>query len=391
MSTRWPVHPASTPGEALSSWLTRIAKCYRATVEALAFDIGYSLDRDTDLDLEPPQGFVEQVAVRTGVSVDQIQKMSISGFVPWLLDHMAPGPDAFTPYARQLSVVLPEGRRADRTVAKWRAWVPATSKPQQRACPQCVAESTPPHPYQLMWSLPLMLSCPEHHCRLEPHEGPLWYYYSWYENPPEPQQVSAAIRAMDARTWQALTAGSVDLPRRRVHAGVWFRLLRTLIDELGSTVTECGAAQRLIRQVWTETGHPVRAGQLVWRPYEELPLEVQLHTLEAAATAIDLLENTTLAGRGRQAALFLPEPEVAIDSGHRRLKMADLAGSPMENSRPAAVEDLNTVIDQARKHRNIARRLFGFLTHYRRNDEAYLQQVRDNFAELGIPREFVSH
>ncbi|MCT1464718.1 hypothetical protein [Corynebacterium sanguinis] len=46
------------------------------------------------------------------------------------------------------------------------------------------------------------------------------------------------VSVMDERTWQALTIGYVDLPRRRVHAGIWFRLLRTIIDELGATRSE---------------------------------------------------------------------------------------------------------------------------------------------------------
>ncbi len=391
MSTRWPVHPAPTPGEALSSWLTRIADRHGITSEILAVDLGYVLDRHTDLDMAPPEGFVEQVAVCTGVSVEQIRTMSLSGFVPWLLEGIEPGPDAFILYARQLSILLPEGTRADRAVSSWRAWIPARSKPQQRACPRCVAESSPPHPYQLMWSLPLMLTCPVHHCRLEPHRDALWYYFSWYETPPVPQEPSAAIRIMDARTWEALTTGHVDLPRRRVHAGVWFRLLRSLIDELGSTLKDCGPAQRLTRKVWEHSSHPFRAGQLVWHPYEELPLEVQLHTLEAAATAIQLLENGTLAGQGVQAALFLPEPDVAIDSGRRRLTMTDLAGSPLENSWQAALDNVNTVVDHARKHPETARQLFGFLTHYRRHDDDYVQHVRDDFIDLGIPGEFLSH
>jgi hypothetical protein len=41
-------------------------------------------------------------------------------------------------------------------------------------------------------------------------------------------------------------------------------------------------------------------------PHEEYPLDVQLHALEATATAIYLLESTTLTGQGPDAAIFLP-------------------------------------------------------------------------------------
>ncbi|SFU11474.1 hypothetical protein SAMN04487915_111128 [Arthrobacter sp. ov118] len=111
---------------------------------------------------------------------------------------------------------------------------------------------------------------------------------------------------MDGRTWHAMTTGSVDLPRRQVHAGVWFRLIRTIIDELGATISECRTASRMIMRVWKETGYPLRAGPLKWHPHEDYPLDVQLRTLQATATAIHLLESKTLTGHGPDAALFLP-------------------------------------------------------------------------------------
>lgn len=42
MTARWPIHPRPIPGEALTSWLHRIADGYGITVDDLAFDIGYS-------------------------------------------------------------------------------------------------------------------------------------------------------------------------------------------------------------------------------------------------------------------------------------------------------------------------------------------------------------
>lgn len=386
MSHRWPLHPAATPGEALTSWLRRIADRYGLSIDVLALDLGYSLDRDTDLDFVPPVGFVERLAVRTGVHADAIRAMSLIGFVPWLMDDLEPDPEAFIVYTRQLSILLPHGQRAAREVGPWRPWIPAKPHPRQRTCPTCIAESSSPHSYQLMWWLPLMLTCPVHHCLLETHKGTRWYSFEWQEQSLVSRPANTAIRVMDARTWQALTTGYVDLPRRRVHAGIWFRLLRTLIDELGATLTEPGAAHRLTREVWERTGHPVRAGQLHWRPYEKLSLEHQHHTLEAAATAIQLLENETLTGQGNQAPLFLPPPDETFDPGRPRR-----ATDPVPAQKKGMMELLDEAVEAARHDPKAAQQLFAMTTLGYRADEDRRQQILESFDKLGIPREFLSH
>ena len=387
MTHRWPVHPRPIPGEALTSWLHRIADRYGITVDVLAFDLGHSLDRDADLDMAAPPRFVEQLAIRTGVGTDRLHGMSISGYAPWLLDEIKPGTDTFLTYTRQLAVLLPESNRRRRTVKAWRAWVPIPADRCHRACPQCVLESTPPHPYLLTWSLPLTLSCPVHGCWLEHHDGPPGSYYSWHPpwRPPEPREASSAIRRMDARTWQALTSGFVDLPRRRIHAGIWFRLLRTVVDELGAPLVDCGTAQRISREVWQLAGHPVRAGQSMWRPFEAQTPQTQQRTLEAAAIAMDLLESGTLAGRG-DAALFLPEPDACIDPGQPQQTELEVSAERQIDINEA----LHAAIEDARQKPDSARRLFHLATLYRTDDEKYVQRVRDNFADLGIPLDNLS-
>lgn len=113
---------------------------------------------------------------------------------------------------------------------------------------------------------------------------------------------------MDNRTWQAMTTGSVSLPGRQVHAGIWFRLIRTIIDELGATLSECRTtAGRLNKRFWKEAGYPQRLGPRSWQLHEGYPLDVQLRTLEVTATAIHLLESKVLIGQGTLAVLFLPD------------------------------------------------------------------------------------
>lgn len=382
VSHRWPVHPAPRPGEALSSWLRRIADRYDIDLGVLTSDMGHALLGPEEIDTCPPAGFTRELAGRTGADLTRIRRMSFSGWAPWLLDQMEPDPEAFTIYTRQLSVLLPAGRRRPREAPGWRAWL--TTKQTLRACPRCVATSKQPHPYQLMWSLPLMLSCPFHECLLEPHTEVPVYFAGWEYTPPQPRPASTTVLAMDRRTWHAMTTGWVELPQREVHAGIWFRLIRTIIDELTTTASERGAPGRLIRRIWEETGYADRAGQTFWRTHEDSPLSVQLHTLEAAATAIDLLESKTLTGRGPDAALFLPSPPMPVYDGDipDRTSIAYLWAR--------ACSAFDEAVEDARSNPAAAQALFDLLLH-RRKDAAAIQETLGQLQGLGVPVDYLSH
>lgn len=105
-----------------------------------------------------------------------------------------------------------------------------------------------------------------------------------------------------------MATGFADLPGHRIHAETWFRLLRTIIDELEATITECTTAARMITGIWKDAGYPARVGPLSWQPHESYPVDVQVRALQTAATAIHLLERGTLTGRGPDATFFLPAP-----------------------------------------------------------------------------------
>lgn len=312
MTPRWPVHPAPTSDEALSSWLTRIAVLYGATVEDLIANLGFWPGRAVDLDTCPPGRFADELSNRTGVDADRIRRMSLSGWAPGLLDSAEPDPHMFMTYTREFSVLLPAHRRRDREIFPWLPWRP--SLPRMRACPVCIALTMPPHPYQLLWLLPLTLSCPVHGCCLEPRDKWVVDFRDWQRKPPEPRAVSPTQLAMDTRTWQGLAAGTVDLLRLQVDARVWFRLLRTIIDELGATLAECGSARNTVMKAWEEAGHRFRMGPLKWQTHEDYAPSSQRLALEATAMAIYLLETNILTGRGPDAALFLPAPPAARPS-----------------------------------------------------------------------------
>ncbi|MFI6909601.1 TniQ family protein [Nonomuraea sp. NPDC050394] len=325
---RWPLHPPPQPGEALSSWIDRLAACYNITAALLLADaLGPAHERGKirlegpDLDVDPQVELLGAFAERTGVSVADLHVMTFAGWVPCLLDSLGPfdGPEAFRTYVRQDSVLLPPRQAGRHRTEDWCAWLPGRSLTPQvprkawrrRMYPECARESG--RGVSLAAVLPLMLSCPDHGCRLEvEHEvtgTPRW-------NKPMPyRSATPAMVAIDRCTWQALTAGKVTLAIT-VHAGVWFRLVRSLPDELSLAIpTSAGARALMMERIWREADHQRRTGLKVWRPYEYLRSEVQEAMLEGAAVALQLAATGEITARGSLSHLVGPQRHPPVYDG----------------------------------------------------------------------------
>ena len=183
MTRRWPLHPPPSEGEALTSWLNRLAEVYGMSVDDLLRHNlaapGADLPDQQTLDLDPPPWLLPALAERTGTPLDRLRQLTIAGWVPWLLDSLDPEPvpgAAFDTYVRQDSVLLTTRERPGRQVPGWRAWLPTDSKrrPLRRACPTCQgAAAAGTFGFTLVSQLPLTLSCPKHRCRLEAAFGGL--------------------------------------------------------------------------------------------------------------------------------------------------------------------------------------------------------------------------
>lgn len=314
-ATRWPVHPAPIPGEAASSWLSRLAAALHVDVDTLFADVGYHLEGPDDLDgldVALPARFARRLATRTGVPTRLIRQTALAGYQPGILG-TAGARDQFAAYTREFSILLPPGRRRDRYLPGWLVWIPADGLLMWRACPQCLLAATPPpYPYLLAWAIPVMLTCPIHDRWLEFYADPPGDYIRIpYREPPPP---SPAVTAMDIITWQAITTGHTTLPGDNVPATTWFRLLRTLIDEISAVPPEYGNAPTVTQHA-PGSGRPAATEQHDWRPYEDQPPDAQDQILEAAATAIAALHAGTTTGRGDAARLFQPRP---TSGQHRR-------------------------------------------------------------------------
>ena len=393
MTRRWPLHPPPGEGEALTSWLSRLAEVYGMSVEDLlrhslaAPGVDLADHHTCALDLDPPPWLLPALAERTGEPLGRLRQLTIAGWAPWLLDSLDPEPvpgAAFDTYVRQDSVLLTARERPGRQVPGWRAWLPIDPKrgPLRRACPTCQrtgADGT--FGFTLVSQLPLTPSCPQHSCRLEPAFGGMGAFVAW-EKPDTPARPApAVVVAVDARTHQGLRTGAILLPRRSVHVGVWFRLLRTLIDELSTPLSALRTgSRRAVRRIWEMADQAPRAGITgPWRPYEALLWPQQQLLLEAAAAILALIETGDITAHGTLAPLLTPEPRRHVPDG---TPPAPRARDYWQEARDA----MNMAIALAQKDPVAARQLLATLTGLTRSEATY-QRIRDDLIALGVPND----
>jgi hypothetical protein len=396
---RWPVHPQPRPGEALTSWLGRLAAIYGlpvrqllrhnlGTASALLDDVAVG-----DLDWDPPLALLAALAERTGTEPGELRLMTIGGWVPWLADTLDAerGPEAFRTYVRQDSVLLCPGEAGANVVGRWLPWLPAertNRRTARRVCPACAAD--PGHATPLTATIPLMLSCPEHGCRLEA-EGDITLTSAMGQPPPR-RAAPGYLLALDRLTWEGMTTGTVTLPRRPVHVGVWLRMLRTLLDE--ASISTSRVRQRSVtalEQIWDATGWSPRAGLNMWRPYEALGAQRQEAMLEAAACALDLILAGKITTYGTLGHLLTSQPHQHVYEGDRPSPAQEAHATIRDTLRRSweqARQDVEDWFQTARTDPATARQILGILTHYSRTREAFDRERRFMIG-YGIPDSFL--
>lgn len=384
---RWPVHPRPGALEALSSWLERLARPYNMSARDL---LVHNLGRDEDagvpwhIDYDPPEELLAALAERTGVPVTRLWTMTLAGWSPWLFDsHHYPRPgacqEAFDTYVRANSVLLAPGEAGTHDLEYPRSWGGPWhgGAHAHRACPVCAAD--PDRGTALFWQMPLTIGCGEHGCRLE--SSPDIQMAIALDRPSAPTPVDEPLATLDRYTYTALATGRVDLPGRSVHAGVWFRLLRSLIDEVSLSPTTMRAHTRtMLQEVWAATGLPVRGGLHSWRPYERMDWETQQAMLLAAATALRMVAEGEIIPRGRLGSALSPGPRQYVYDGDR-------SGLP-RRSWQQALDQVEAAVEDACVDRNTARALLVLITGRCRTLDEF-EERRAYLFGAGVPAEFL--
>jgi hypothetical protein len=381
---RWPLHPPPGPLEALSSWLARLAELYALPpAELLTSNLGLvGLTVPGDLDRDPPAAMLAALAERTGVDLARIRATTLAGWRPWLLDTLdaSDRQASFDNYVRAHSVLLAPRAGVGNALSRyqlWRGpWLPRYRHHQ--TCPVCAGR--PGRTRALFDRLPLMASCAEHGCRLE-DAATVNIEMILHGRPPELVPVAEPLGTLDRYTQQALLTGRVSLPGRDLHAGVWFRLLRTLLHEVSLSPGTVGRRDGgTLELVWKTAGHPVRAGLKLWQPYEYLAWPVQKAMLRAAAVAVQLAAEGRITARGVLGPAIRPPTPGRVYNGDRP--------SPYRNVWRDLAHAARDTMNRARTDRAAARQLLDLATTNRRTRERYELEVLI-LQRLGIPADFL--
>lgn len=240
-----------------------------------------------ELDHDPPSHLLEVLAERTGTPRGRIRAMTLDGYVPLLIDALAPSPDLFSTYVCQVGCVLPlDGRRRELPSGglPWVPWIAADLLEElPHCCRACLAGDAIPY-VRIHWRAAWMASCPAHGVLLRPTAIGAWGFYpDRGGEPPLPSLVS-----LDHLTLTAVTTGAVMLPDGQIlHAGLWLRQLRALLDEVTRPLHRLGRARAGVVAAWEQAGVPAGARMRFTRPlFEELPADRRTVLLAVAGAAL---------------------------------------------------------------------------------------------------------
>ena len=381
------MHPPPGPLESMLSWLGRIAALYGLSAKDLLKHNLDLLDVPWDVDGDPPAKMLAALADRTGVEPAQLRILTLAGWQPWLFDTWyvrdSDEQTLFDTYVRDNSVLLAPGeagRHQVGSVKRWAGpWLPIPNGWLRRACPVCATD--PDRGTSLMWRLPLMVGCAEHGCRLEDTRE-IELSLALDGQPLAPTPVAEPLATLDRYTHDALTTGRVGLPGRTVHAGVWFRLLRSLLNEVSIALSTASKPGRpTLERIWEATGRPERGGLNVWKPYEQMDWNMQEAMLHAAATALHLAADRQITARGRLAsAVALPLRRRVYDGDDPRRRPPSFGNLAAE---------LDAWLDAARTDPEQARQALRLLTAFDSSPDNLAKQRHFLISQAGIPPEFL--
>jgi hypothetical protein len=294
--TRWLYHPHPEDGEALSSWITRIAACYRLRPQELVGDfLGHPGITADQLDTAPTEALLSSIEERTGVDTNRLRHMTVSGLPIWRMPIGAK--------SQVKSILLPRGTPIDAVPTETDAWLPR--RLLRRACPACAARDTATFT-PIAWRLPLVLSCADHACDLVSRRSVIGWPPATRPHRSIPVAADDAILVHDQRIQTALRGQPVHLPAGVVPAQTWLSAIHRVVDELTSSALlgQLPAPSRTALGL-TPADRVTKRNLAAWRSFESLQPSRQLRTAAAAARVVLAIQTGELIPPGSSPVIPL--------------------------------------------------------------------------------------
>lgn len=323
MSKRWPLHPPPFPNESLLSWIMRIASLYDMEPKnLLMYEFGINLEVHNlySIDLNPPINLLNGLSERTGIELNTIKALTTEGYIPLLIDTLESSETTvFNDYTNQFYIFPGKRKYITDLNNSWIPWFSTNRFATAQGCEACLSENHEQY-LRLHWRFPWMMSCPIHKLLLEEVIlcGVVQQKVFFSSNRSNEYGRSAGLDdlyAMDNITLQAVTQGIVELPSgRRLHGGVWLRILRTLIEELNTIGKIIGSRNRaLITPFWKELNLFVREGFSRYVVFEQLSYKKQLTLMRVASLVFKAIFSEKVKFTSSVVSMLSPIPSYEND------------------------------------------------------------------------------
>jgi hypothetical protein len=324
------------------------------------------------LDRQPPRPLVHALAMRTGVKPERIWSMTLSGYVPWIIDTLdTADATCLSTYATQYQTLLTrqtpwvsKGRYDPKTGRYCLPWLSEPGSSEQTLCLACLRTDPIPH-HRLFWRLALMGSCPLHGCLLTTLPGAALSMIPDIEAPLE--SADRDLLSVDELSLQAVTHGRVRFPNgSEMDAAVYVRFLRSLIEELFCRRGAAGTCAETLAAVWKAVGCRPYAGLTVSKPFERLTLEQQRDTLRVVGRLLSdlpdsLQQHMPLTSWERRHYQRLPS---AVHQMCRPSEVIYRGAPPSIRMKPLSPSQIVAAIEELAQSDEGAEQLIRFITAY---------------------------
>ena len=306
-----PIHPPAEPGEALSSWIARIARTYLMSPAEFTATLAGKYMRAREVDASPRPTLIEALADRTGVAPELIRMMTVDGVADALyraVEFSAIGTVLIPPSMRTGSPYAPHVRR----------WY--FGPPPVRGCAACLKDAGQNFAFPLAWRVSLAICCPTHGMLLGRCDPIAWRTAS--RSAPAAKQLAPLATEHevkhDTRLAAALRGDKVQVRAGAVDAATWLAGLLQLDHELGlpGLMLQLPADSR--RELGlTDRDRRSTIGMLAGRDVENLGQTSRQRFARAVASAVNLIEGGRMMAMGRGAFVCALRPKTLLPRAQR--------------------------------------------------------------------------